>query len=202
MFLCCLLIGPASLYAQEETKAADEQQNFEKFDLPENPHISELEEKAKSLTEGLSQDEIKMLYEIRQSFGITRAIRVVAHDVSDAVKLCAEKNPDLENKIVTRHKLWWDKIEPVLSETEKYTQVVIDRQSVRSPEEVRSYLDLVKKAADFTDNQFEKVPVTTLEACMSLFSSMDNTEENLLKLLGDLEISKPESVSKIEDKEG
>lgn len=155
--------------------------------MPVNPHIADLQVVAESLVEGLDEQSLKSLYEIRQIFGITRSVRVVHGDVKTAVELCAKENEALSEEITSRFNDWEKAVMKPLEEAEAKMQVMIEGQTFRPASDIRGYLALTKKAADFAESRIDKKPVTGEAQCRSLIQSMDNTEQVLVQLLSNIE---------------
>lgn len=186
---------PLSSFAQEQatekndTAVLQQEPQKQKAAFPANPHIDDLSAHAKKLVEGLDKEALRTLYEIRNSFGITRSVHIVHQDVKKAVHLCGEKNPALKEDITKRFNTWDNAIMPAVKAAEQNRESVIDTQTVRPAEDVREYLRLTKEAADFTENQIEKNPVTTEDACQALIKSMDNTQNVIKELIEGIELS-------------
>lgn len=155
--------------------------------MPANPYIADLQIVAESLIEGLDEQSLKSLYEIRQIFGVTRSVRVVHGDVKTAVELCAKENEGLAEEITTRFNAWEKEVMDPLEAAETKMQVMIEGQNFRPASDIRGYLALTKKAADFAESRIDKKPVTGEEQCRSLIQSMDNTEQVLVQLLSNIE---------------
>ena len=72
----------------------------------QNPHLEPLYKYANELIDGLKKEDLQVIYEIRNSFGTTRSIRVVHGDVSKAIGLCAKENEELKEELETRFDSW------------------------------------------------------------------------------------------------
>jgi len=188
--LCPLILAVSFSGAVAETESTQPVPGAaaEKFVMPPNPYLEELRALTGEIAGGLSEDELRVLYHIRQSFGITRSVGIVRDDIARAVELCGEANPALKTGMDTRFKEWVHAVSPVLDESEGKIEKAIDKQSFREPADIRGYLQLVRRMADFTDDQIKKFPVTTEDACKSLFQSMNSTQDHLLRLMEALAI--------------
>lgn len=174
--------------AETETARPGAGTEEEKFVMPPNPYLEELRALTDEIAGGLNEDELRVLYHIRQSFGITRSVGIVRNDIARAVELCGEANLALKTAMDNRFKEWVHAVNPVLDESEGKMEKAIDKQSFREPADIRDYLQLVRKMADFTDAQIKKFPVTTEDACKSLLQSMNSTQDHLLRLMEALAI--------------
>lgn len=150
---------------------------------PADPALAKLEKRSIELVDSLKEEELKHLFHIRESFGSTRAVKVVRGDVQNAVKACASANPEMKEKMEGRFAAWSGSIDPVVKAKEKETDAAIAAQTYLKPKEIKDYLKMIEKAADNVDKDITKVPVTTVEACEGLLKSMDNTEVVLTELI-------------------
>ena len=192
VLLFAILLSVPAFASDEQTDApAAAQAAPEKQD---NPYLDQISTAVEGFREkNLNNDQAKTLYEIKQAHGIVQSVRAVNRDVSAAVDACGTNNPGLKDDMSTRYQKWWKNIQPVTDQTEKKMNDAIDQQDFLPAGDIRNYLDLIVKAADFTESQYPKTPITTEDACKSLLKSMDNTEQTLMTLLDGIEISQPGS---------
>jgi hypothetical protein len=175
----------AKAQAEAEVKAGEEKAAPS---FSNNIYLDALNNKTALIVNGLGEDDLEALYHIRESFGITRSVSVVFDMVSKTASICSEENPGIKERMAGRLEEWQGAVKAVLDESEEKIQLAIDNQKFIDPAEIRDYLRLIKAAADFTNSQIEKIPVTTEEACKGLLASMDDTEENLLRIMKELQI--------------
>ena len=149
----------------------------------DNPHLITINETAQELAQELTTEEAQRLNVVRENFGILRSIDVARNSVEEATKLCAEKNPDLSEKITARHKTWHSEIGKALDAQEKQLEESISSKNFAEPKKIEGYLDTIDRAAKHADENIEKKSVTTPEACTNLMNSMDNTQEVILGLV-------------------
>jgi len=154
-----------------------------------DPALEKLEKRSLELVENLEEEELKHLFHIRESFGSTRAVKVVRSDVQKAVKACGTANPDMKDKMDGRFAAWTAAVDPAVKAKEKDIDAAIAAQTYLKPKEIKDYLKMIEKAANSVDKGITKVPVSTPEACTGLLKSMDSTETVLTKLIGDMELS-------------
>jgi hypothetical protein len=107
----------------------------------------------------------------------------VQASVKKAVEACAAKNPDIKDRIRSRFDDWKLAIRPTLKKAESKLEKMILLQSFGKPSEVRSYLKLFDEAVAARDAAIKSAPITEKAECERLIRKMDETEQNLIKLL-------------------
>lgn len=194
LFLLLFMLMTVPAYAAEETseqKGAETEAPAEPVN-PVNPYIEQIDAAVQGFREkNLSEDQARTLYQIKQAHGIVQSVRSVNGDVSEAVEACGRDNPEIKDEIGGRYEKWWAAIKPVTDETETRMNDAIDKQDFMAPKEIRDYLDLFVKAAEYSESLYQTSPVTTRQACDSLLESMNTTEQTLKDLLAGVEITKP-----------
>ena len=164
-----------------------------------NPYIEPLAEKALALVDALGKEEMRVIYEIRNSFGITRSVRVVHGDVKKAVTGCGEESPEMKEAIDAAFSAWEKDVIGAVEQTEAKMEEVIKTQTVRPAKQIKEYLDLTKQAADFSEEQIDKQPLTTEGACKRLMESMDDTKAVLTELIAEIEFTPLEAADEAAD---
>ncbi len=150
--------------------------------------LAKLEKRSRELAETLDEDALKHLFHIRETFGSTRAVKVVRGDVQNAVKACGTANPDMKSAMDGRFSAWMASVDPVVKAKEKDIDAAIAAQTYMKPKEIKDYLKMIERAANNVDKDITKVPVTTSEACDGLLKSMDSTETVLTELIKGMEL--------------
>ncbi|MCB9990515.1 MAG: hypothetical protein H6867_03925 [Rhodospirillales bacterium] len=185
LILCGFLISP--VWAEEQAGKPDtEKQEKAELKKPENPHAAAVKEKARALAKAMSKEQAEQFSVIRENFGVLRSVRMTRKSVTNAVKECAAKNPDMKDAINSRYKSWDEGIHPVLEKQQKSMKASISSGLFNDPKQVEDYLDTVDDMAEYADNRMEKKVVTTPEACQSLIDSMDKSSEIILELIGEM----------------
>lgn len=180
-------MGVSSAYAAETQKKAPVADSKAKTELVvNNPHIQEMNDQAKVLAKSLSPDEAEFLGQIRDNFGVLRSVDVARKSVADAVKLCADKNPDLKDAITKRHDTWDGQIGKAIDAQDKALDQEVTKDNFKNPAQIKAYLDTIDKAAHYADSHIEKKIITTPEACKNLMSSMDDTQKVILGMVNDM----------------
>lgn len=138
-----------------------------------------------ALIDPLSQADKESIYILRQKHSIIRVIGVVERDIGNAVKSCAKANPDMKAGIEGRFDQWKKAVKPVIDTARKNLDAEIDKQEIVDRNEFKKVLKLNDEAFEYGDKMTVKDPVSSKEACEALVESMDDTEDDMIKLLQD-----------------
>jgi hypothetical protein len=189
---------PAAEPAAEEgvnLKAAD------KFKDKAEDLKADLAAKLEKLQDKLDDKQRRHLSIIYNNHNLIETVKTVEGDVGRAVKACGEKNPDLEGKMTARFKDWSGAVDAKLAEAEGLTQNMIAVQDYASKDELSDALKAADAMRAHSQTIYEKVPVTSKEACDFLYEKMEETKDNMIALLSTTLISVPEEMQKAnEDK--
>ncbi len=199
LFLCFLFVGgfvfaqaynPA--YAQNEADQIEAQ-------IPDNEEeIIEVDEEAQNEREAAVIKANKMIMAILTlakedqkshfmymytNYNMIRAVEIVQEDVEKAVQSCGENNPDMKSEMNSRFEEWDSEIEPIKKEAKVNLNNMILAQDYATENAIEDIFTHAEIARDLTENQIEKIPVTTPEACEFLLNKMNDTQNDLLTLL-------------------
>ena len=162
---------PAAAQAQEADKSGG------------NPYRTQIGTMAGELAKSFNKEQALALAQIRNGFGMIRAVHLVEGDVSKAIAECGKANPDMKGDMDARFEKWSANINPLLKKSQSDMDVTLQTAGFPDNEKVKAYLDLIDKAAQYADSQIVKNVVTTPEACGGLLKSMDDTEPTMINLL-------------------
>lgn len=135
------------------------------------------------VVEALDNQDKESYFIMRNKYGLIRAIRVVKQDVGNAVQECGQANPDMQDNMNARFDAWTDSVDPILIKADAFLKQEIKEQTIVEGRVLRKMLDLNDEAYDFQQAAIEKTVITTPEACQGLLESMDNSEEDMLRLM-------------------
>lgn len=187
--------------AAEETKAAEEKPAEEAKSDEAATGRKAPSESAKKMFKSISKfamnlkpPEMQHFYLTYNNYNLLKTVETVRGDVGNAVDACSKNNPDMEDKLRGRYQKWSDALEPVYKESEANLNNMIIAQEYAKPEEIESIFKQVDATRDEAESQFEKIPVTTPEACDYMLGKMDETQESMLSLLRATLISYPQSI--------
>lgn len=167
--------------AKTEKPAAEKTEKKAKADA--NPYRSEISAMARDLAKAYNREQASALAQIRNGFGMTRAVHLVRKDVSHAADLCSRENPDMKGEMTARFDSWSASVDPLLKKNQEDMETAIKAAAFPDEKKMRAYLDLIDKAAEYADSKIEKNAVTSPEACNGLLKSMDETEPTMVGLL-------------------
>lgn len=193
-----VFLGCATLSAQAQDQTPDKKEAAAEAakgaeravsKKPADPDLVALEARSLELSKTLKEEELKHLFYIRETFGSTRAVKVVRRDVEKAVKACAKENPDMRTTLTERFSNWAGAIDPVLESKNKEIDAAIAEQTYLKPKDIKDYLKMIEKAADNVDKGITKTPITTPQACNGLLTSMDHTQKTLAELIASMTLS-------------
>lgn len=124
------------------------------------------------------------------------AVKTVRHDIDQAIKACADKNQDMAEKMTTRYAAWEAAVNPVLADAQTQVDNMTLAQSYAQPEDIKHILALSTQLRDQSAQEITKVPVSTPEACETLYNTLDDTQGNLVNMLRETLISIPHQLQK------
>lgn len=150
---------------------------------PAKKMAEKMYEDVKAFAEDLDDQSSRHFYIIYHNYNLTQAAEMVREDVSKAIKACGETNTDMKEELDSSFKAWDAELEPALKEAKANTKNMIVAQDYASKKEFDKLFKVIDETRELTNAQFNKVPVTRRDACESLLETMDETQENLLKLL-------------------
>lgn len=157
--------------------------------------------KMDALTDALNERNKRHFYMIYNNYNMIATVKNVRKSVGDAIKACGENNPDIKEKISRRFEEWKGAVNTKIEEAEGQTNNMILAQSYAKPKDIRTVLKKADEVRDFSENIYEKVPVTSAEACEYLHNKMDETQDNMIGLLETTLVSVPLEMQKVEEDE-
>lgn len=194
LFLTALVMGvfafPAVPMAQEaETETAE----------PADAGVSEktrsamvkVMEAAKAFSDDLTPEQKRHFGVLYGNYNLLKVVETVREDLGSAMEACGEENPDIKEKADVRYEAWTEAVDPVLEDAKANVANMIVAQDYARPREFDQFFKLVDEARAQHGKDVKKVPVTTLEACETMISKMDETQPNMIKLLKATLVSLP-----------
>lgn len=200
LILPALLMLALPAFAQDakpeaDLKAAD---NFKEKaeDLKED-----LQKKLAKLEDGLDDKQRRHFGIIYYNHNMIATVETVMGDVGNAADACSKANPELKDKITTRFDDWKKDVTAKLDEAHGLTQSMMFAQDYASADEMKDALAAADTMRAHSKTIYEKVPVTSKEACQYLYEKMAETKDSMLSLLSSTLISVPQEMQKAEDNE-
>lgn len=137
----------------------------------------------KDIGKGLKEDDAKHFYMIYQNYNMIGTVKMVQGDVGNAINACGTANPDKKADMDARYKTWGAAIDDVVKDAEANVNNMIAAQDYAPPTKIRDAFKKIDDARAITNSYVDKKPVTSPEACDYLMKKMDETQDNLVKLL-------------------
>ena len=188
LFALFVLALPPLAYAEEEAAAIEKDGLVE----AQEKSIEKMHELLEVLVEPLSDGEKKHFFHIYDSYKLIGTVHVVHSGIKDTVKECGKKNPDIKSNIEARFKDWDGAVMSVLGEAQGHLDNMVLAQEYAKKRDIKAVFKSIEDTRAHTEARFERVPVTTLEACEYLLGKMDDTQENLIGLLRSTLVSYPQ----------
>lgn len=169
--------APATVLKKEQSAAP------KKADAKKDTAVAKWIEAENALIDPLAVKDKESVFILRNKHSVIRVIRVVERDIQNAVKSCADKNPDMKDRIEDRFKQWQGAVVPILDTAKKQLDKDIAAQTIVPVKDLKNVLKLNDQAYNDSEKQVTKQPVSTKDACEGLIKSMDRTEDEMINLL-------------------
>ena len=202
VFSCCaFFVMPVQSYAQTGPAEAEEEVSEEvakKRDLAK-AQSEALKERVNGIMKRLDQAELTHFMVMYTNYNLYSVVKAVRHDISNAVAGCTENNPDMAEDLKNKFSKWEKNVGQSMEEVDANIKSLGLAQDYVSQNELSMVFGLVDETRAMNSSQFEKVPVTTPEACEFMMSKMDETQDNMTKLLSATMQSYPNMVKKTQE---
>ena len=174
ILLIAILFGllPVSAMAEEAKPVA----------VPVTP-LEKLDAATKDMLKGLDENKAKQFSAISNSYGVIRSVEDVQQTISRAVESCGVANPDLDKPMSDRFESWKEAVRPVMKKARTKLDKMVLLQSFTQPSQVRAYLKKFDDAIVYRNQKLKPTPIHTVADCKKLQSSMDSTQDNLVRLI-------------------
>lgn len=186
LFAFALMLGSLSFhaYAQDtDNKAKDDVvQELDGRGLAK-AQSDALKGRVKNVMQSLEMAEVTHFTLMYSNYTVYSMVKAIKEDVSQAVDACVENNPGMENQLRARFSKWDKNVGKNMKEAYGNINSMGLAQDYISQNELSLIYGLVDNVRKLDSSQFEKVPVTTKEACEFVISKMDETEDSMNSLL-------------------
>lgn len=121
------------------------------------------------------------------SYSSYNAVRHVRDSVMTGIQSCGLQNPDLKEALDTEFVDWNGKISDALKKARLVLDNTVKVQRFAPVSDVRGFMSKADAASEAQEKKLNEIeiPVSDKEACLYLLDSMSDTEETLLKLMGE-----------------
>lgn len=179
-----------SAYAQEEGKAQSSETDESAVPAGDpaandlaKAQLDALNGQVRSVSKKLDQAEMTHFGIIYSNYTVYSMVSAVRDDVEQAVNACIENNPEMEEQLTKRWDVWEKSVGTNMKEALANIKAMSTAQDYASQEEMNTIFALVDSTRAANSSRFEKVPVSTPEACEFMVSKMDETQDNMNMML-------------------
>lgn len=158
-----------------------------------------LQNRVNGVMKRLDQAEMAHFLVMYTNYNLYSLVKAVRHDVSNAVKGCSDNNPSMADDLNNKFENWEKNVGQSMKEVDANIKSLGLAQDYISQNELNVLYGLVDETRAKNSSQFEKTPVTTSEACEFMMSKMDETQDNMTKLLAATLQSYPNMVKKTQE---
>lgn len=158
-----------------------------------------LRDKVNGVMKGLNESELTHFMVMHTNYTMYSVVKAVRYDVSNAVDGCVKNNPDMADDLRNKFADWEKNVGGSMKEVDANIKSMGIAQDYISQNELNSIFNLIDETRASNSSQFEKTPVTTSEACEFMMSKMDETQENMIRLLAATLQSYPNMIKKTQE---
>ena len=184
LFIAIFIVCPVSSVRAEEGKVQET-----------------VQDKIKSFTADFEKVDRDHFMAIYANYNLISVVEMVREDVENAIEKCADKNPDMEDALEDRFETWDDAIEPIMDDAEANLDNMIKVQDYAKKGDIEDLFEFLDDTREEKTKQIDKRPVTTPEACEHLRATMNETQDNLTKLLRSTLVTLPQEVEVINEEQ-
>lgn len=157
--------------------------------------VRDLEKKTNDIMENLPPDEKGHFAMILNNYNLLSTVGVVEDTVLTAVGSCKKENPEITEKIDARFSQWRSEIDAVRDEAQGHIDNMIIVQDYTDSGHILDILklndDIREETSKHYAQAYEKVPITSIDACEDMIEKMDDTQTQLVGMLRSALIAMP-----------
>ena len=178
-----------SAYAQEENNSAPWEtesaidEGDEKAAALAKLQLEALNGQIRNVSKALDQSEMTHFGIIYSNYTIYSMVKAVRDDVGLAVDACIKNNPDMEELLSKRWMEWTNSVDANMKESLANIKAMTMAQDYASQDNMTRIFGLVDATREANSSRFEKLPVSTPEACEFMISKMDETQDSMNMML-------------------
>ncbi len=183
VFSCLSLFVVPLNYAHAQTGEQELSEEQQKAKDLAKAQADALQERINGVMNELDQGEMTHFMVIYTNYNLYSVVKAVREDVKNAVGGCAKNNPAMADDLNNRYSRWEGSVGSSMKEVDDNIQSMALAQDYVSQNELKTIFSMIDEMRAMNSSQFEKTPVTTPEACEFMMSKMDETQENMIRLL-------------------
>lgn len=187
---------------QENIDAAQAEVDVKPEGIKEpSPKLKKLNKDLRDLTIDLKKNDRRHFFMIYNNHNMISTVKYVRDQVSEAIDACSETNPDMEQALRDRYKIWTDAVNEGIKDAEAQRDNMVIAQDYTKASKIRGIMRQSDDIRDETNDAVESVPVTTPEACEYLLNKMDETQANMLGILKAALVTLPQAIQNLPDED-
>ncbi len=163
-------------------QAMEEMQSGDPADLVK-AQSKALQDKVSEMVKHLSMDESKHFFVLYANYTVYSMVKAVQEDVGSAVSECASTNPNMASEMNSRFAEWEENVGALMKESYANIESLGMAQTYISQSELKLIFNLIEEVRAQDSSQFEKIPLTTPEACQFMLSKLDETQASMQQML-------------------
>ncbi len=192
-----LFLAPALVVAQEPASEAVAEVEATKAVAVAKAEIGTKKPAwVEDLQKSASREEQMHFYMVYTTHSLLGTLQMVRDDVERAVEECSMNNPDMEEKMTSRFKLWNEALAPVFSEVKAHVANMVLVQDYADKGDMNALMVDIDAQRVKSLKGVNKVPVSAPGACQHLYDKMDDTQDKMTTLLRQTLVSMPVSPAK------
>ena len=176
------------------TEKRDKDQASETQARAMDPEVRALNKSLAELTMDLDDNDRRHFYTLYNNNNLISTVKYVRDHIGEAIDACSENNPDMEDDLRARYKKWTDAVNEKLEEAEAQVENMVLVQEYASDDAINEVLEQADDLRAKTQENVERIPVTSPEACEYLLNKMDETQETMLRYLGTVLVAMPQAM--------
>tara|TARA_R110001592_G_scaffold29350_10_gene106660 strand:- start:39200 stop:39820 length:621 start_codon:yes stop_codon:yes gene_type:complete len=196
--LCALWVVPVHFAYAQVGGGSNADQSQKEQDLAK-AQSDALKERVNTVMKRLDEADLTHFMVMYTNYTMYSMVKAVRDDVSGAVSGCAENNPEMADDLNSKFSKWDKNVGDSMKQVDSNIKSLGLAQNYITQNELGMIYDLVDETRAVNSSQFEKTPVTTSEACEFMMSKMDETQENMVRLLAATMQSYPNMLKKTQE---
>lgn len=198
LFTAILALAAVPAAAQDKAKETPKQETAKDAPAPAEKSVSVLKKEQapkhggpvqkwldaeNALIDPLSARDKESFLLLREKYSIIKTIGIAEGDIGEAVKSCGKANPEMKDNMEDRFKQWQNAVNPIIDTAKKQFDKDLAAQKIVNVKEAKNVLKLQDEAYAHNEKMTTKQYSTQKEHCEALLTSMDQTEDQMIKLL-------------------
>lgn len=135
------------------------------------------------VTSKLDKGQASHFFVMYSNYSIISLVNNVEKDIGEAIQKCGDANKDLKTKYDARFATWKSTVSGARQEALKNVDSMVAAQDYITKAEMDDIFGMIDKTRLEADTRFQRIPVSTPEACEFMLTKMDETEKTMDQLL-------------------